>query len=108
MEKIASTIIRNALTQNENSTAIIMHFSSRYIVKPENMEQPSVESFRILLRASLETLRNILVLVVNKVKDLLTWFYLQNSNVKIITLKFPSKEEYENFVKGEKIFPKFF
>ena len=106
--KIAPTIIRDALTQTQNSTAIIMDFASRYIVTPENMEQPAVDSFTILLQASLETLRNILVLVVNKVNDLPTWFYLQNPNVKIITLGFPSKDERENFVKGEKNFPSFF
>ncbi len=106
--RTAPNIIRDALTQNKSSTAIVMDFASRYIITPEHMEQPAVDSFTVLLQASLETLKNLLVLVVNKVNDLPAWFYLQNPNVKIITLGFPSKEERENYVKGEKNFPSFF
>ena len=106
--KIAPVIIREALIQNKSSTAIVMDFASRYIITPENMEQPAVDSFTVLLQASLETLKNLLILVVNKINDLPAWFYLQNPNVKIITLSFPSKEERDNFVKGEKNFPSFF
>ena len=106
--KTAPTIIRDALTQNKSSTAIVMDFASRYIITPEHMEQPAVDSFTVLLQASLETLKNLLVLVVNKVNDLPAWFYLQNPNVKIITLGFPTKEERENYVKGERNFPSFF
>ena len=72
------------------------------------MEQAAADSFTVLLQVALETLKNILVLVVNKINDLPAWFYLQNPNVKIITLGFPSKEERENYVKGEKNFPSFF
>ena len=106
--KTAPTIIRDALTQNKSSTAIVMDFASRYIITPEHMEQPAVDSFTVLLQASLETLKNLLVLVVNKVNDLPAWFYLQNPNVKIITLGFPTKEERDNYVKGERNFPSFF
>ena len=106
--KTAPTLIRDALTQNKNSVAVVMDFASRYITTPENMEQTAVDSFTILLQASLESLKNILVLIVNKVNDLPTWFFLQNPNVKIITLSFPTKEERENYVKGEKNFPTFF
>ena len=106
--RTAPSIIRDALKQNKSSTVIVMDFASRYIITPEHMEQPAVDSFTVLLQASLETLKNLLVLVVNKVNDLPAWFYLQNPNVKIITLGFPSKEERENYVKGEKNFPSFF
>ena len=106
--RTAPNIIRDALTQNAISTAIVMDFASRYIVTPEHMEQPEIDSFTILLQASLETIKNLLVLIVNKVNDLPAWFYLQNPNVKIITMSTPSKGERENFVKGEKQFPCFF
>ena len=99
--RTAPNIIRDALTQNATSTAIVMDFASRYIVTPEHMEQPEIDSFTILLQASLETIKNLLVLIVNKVNDLPAWFYLQNPNVKIITMSTPSKGERENFVKGE-------
>ncbi len=104
----APEIIRNALAQNETSTVAVMDFASRYIITPDHMEQAEIDSFTRLLQSSLETLKNRLVLIVNKVNDLPAWFYLQNPNVKIITMGFPSKEERENFVKGEKKFPNFF
>ncbi len=106
--RTAPNIIRDALTQNATSTAIVMDFASRYIVTPEQIEQPEIDSFTILLQASLETIKNLLVLIVNKVNDLPAWFYLQNPNVKIITMSTPSKGERENFIKGEKQFPYFF
>ena len=106
--RTAPTIIRDTLAQNKSPTAIVMDFASRYIITPEHMEQSDIDSFTILLQASLETLKNLLVLIVNKVNDLPAWFYLQNPNVKIITMSFPAKEERENFVKGEKQFSYFF
>lgn len=106
--RTAPTIIRDALAQNKSTTAIVMDFASRYIITPEHMEQSDIDSFTILLQSSLETLKNLLVIIANKVNDLPAWFYLQNPNVKIITMSFPAKEERENFVKGEKQFPYFF
>ena len=106
--RTAPTIIRDALAQNKSTTVIVMDFASRYIITPEHMEQSDIDSFTILLQSSLETLKNLLVIIANKVNDLPAWFYLQNPNVKIITMSFPAKEERENFVKGEKQFPYFF
>ena len=106
--RTAPTLIRDALTQSRTSTAVVMDFASRYIITPEHMEQPAIDSFTILLQAVLETQKNLLVLIVNKVNDLPAWFYLQNPAVKIISMSFPSKEERENFVKGARNFPNFF
>ena len=52
-------------------------------------------------------LKNLLVLIVNKTNDLPAWFYLQNPNVKTITVTYPSREEREVLVKGAN-FPSFF
>ena len=73
------------------------------------MDQSEVDSFTPLLISSLESkdvktdngmLKNILIMIVNKVNDIPVWFYHDNPNVKTITLPTPSKEERENFVKG--------
>ena len=113
----ASDIAYSALTQNREASVIIMNFASRYIVKPDNMDQSEVDSFTLLLQASLEAkdvrtengsiLKNLLVLIVNKTNDLPAWFYLQNPNVKTITVTYPSREEREVLVKGAN-FPSFF
>ncbi|MCD7892060.1 MAG: AAA family ATPase [Erysipelotrichaceae bacterium] len=112
----ASNIVRKSLSQNKEATVIIMDYASRYIATPDHMQQSEVDSFTVLMQASLEakdvrtdngTLKNLLVLITNKVNDIPAWFYLQNPNVKIITLSTPSKEEREALVKSQN-FPTFF
>lgn len=113
----APAIIRIALEQKDQATVIVLDFVSRYISSPDHMPQPEVDSFTILLQASIAamdvrtsahgTLKNLLILIVNKVNDIPAWFYLQNPNVKTISISSPSKEEREALVKGEN-FPSFF
>lgn len=106
----ATSIVRTAVGQNQNPTAIIMNLASRYITSPDNIDQAEVDSFTNLLLASLEgkdvrtengVLKNIVVMIVNKVNDIPAWFYLDNPNVKTITIGTPSKEEREALIKGE-------
>lgn len=74
----ATSIVRTAISQNRVPTAIIMNLASRYITSPDNVDQAEVDSFTNLLLASLEgkdvctegrTLKNIVVMIVNKVND---------------------------------------
>lgn len=106
----ATTIVRTAIHQNKMPTAIVMNLASRYIVSPDNIDQSEVDSFTNLLLASLEgndvrtkrgVLKNIVVMIVNKVNDVPAWFYLSNPNVKTITIGTPSKEEREQLIKGD-------
>ena len=112
----AATYIRTALTQSEEATVVVLDFASRYITDPTNMEQSEIDGFTILLQSSLEgkdvrteqgILKNLVVVLVNKVNDVPAWFYLDNPNVKSVMLKTPAKEEREQLVKGEN-FPSFF
>lgn len=106
----AAFVVCNALSQNKQATVIIMDFASRYITTPDNMEQSEVDSFTVLMQSTIDAndvntensgiLKNLLVLITNKVNDIPAWFYLQNPNVKMITLSSPSKEEREVLVKG--------
>lgn len=103
----ASTYVETALAQSEAPTVVIMDFASRYIADPVNMRQPDVEGFTILQQASLEAseangLRNLVVLLVNKLNDIPAWFYLNNPNTKSIVLPTPSKEEREQIIKGNR------
>lgn len=106
----ATSIIRTAVSQNQEATAIIMNLASRYITTPDSIDQSEVDSFTNLLLASLDgkdvrtengVLKNIVVMIVNKVNDIPAWFYLDNPNVKTITIGTPSKEEREALIKGE-------
>lgn len=113
----AANIVRKALSQNEEATVIIMDYASRYITSPDNMDQSEVDSFTVLLQASMDAkdiktesggiLKNLLILITNKANDIPAWFYLQNPNVKILSLSAPSKEEREALVKSPN-FPSFF
>ena len=105
----AATLVEIALTQNEAATVVIMDFASRYINDPSNMQQPEIEGFTILMQASLDAkevktengiLKNLVILLVNKLNDVPAWYYLDNPNVKAILLKTPSKEERTQMVKG--------
>ena len=106
----APAVIRDALSQSEESVVIIMDFASRYIASPDNLQQQEVDCYNLLQQASLTArdvnmpdgqLKNLLILILNKVNDVPAWFYLQNPNVKAITLSYPVKEEREVLIKSE-------
>ena len=106
----ATALVRTAVSQNKAPVAIIMNLASRYITSPDNIDQSEVDSFTNLLLASMEgkdvrtatgTLKNLVVMIVNKVNDVPAWFYLDNPNVKTISIGTPSKEEREALIKGE-------
>lgn len=121
----APTMIRTAMVQNEQPTVVILDFSSRYITDPVNLDQSEIDGFTIMLQNSMDamevpteivdengnparvTLKNLTVFLVNKVNDVPAWFYLDNPNVKTITLQTPTKEEREQLIKGDN-FPTFF
>lgn len=112
----AASIIRTAITQNTRATAVVMNFASRYITSPTNMDQSEIDSYTVLLQASMDAkdvrtqsgmLKNIVIIIANKINDIPAWFYLDNPNVKNILLRTPSKEEREQLVKSER-FPSFF
>ena len=50
----ATSIVRAAVGQNQEPTAIIMNLASRYITSPDNIDQAEVDSFTNLLLASME------------------------------------------------------
>ncbi|MBE5837973.1 AAA family ATPase [Butyrivibrio sp.] len=108
---VASNYVKDAVTQNQEATVVIMDFASRYIASPTNMEQSEIDSFTILLQGSMEAkdvrsengdiLKNLLIILASKVNDIPAWFYLDNPNVKTILLRTPTKEEREQLVKGD-------
>ncbi len=106
----ATAVVRQAVGQNQTPVAIVMNLASRYITTPDSIDQAEVNSYTNLLLASLEgkdvrddsrILKNLAIMIVNKVNDVPAWFYLDNPNVKTIRIGTPSKEEREALVKGE-------
>lgn len=106
----APEIAAAALRQNNAATVMVMNFASRYITSPERLDQSEIDSYELLLKSALDArevsvegrgrLKNLLILLVNKVNDLPAWFYLDNPSAKAILITTPTKEEREQFVKG--------
>lgn len=109
-------VVTNALRQSDVSVAIIMDMASRYIVSPDQMDLLDVRVYTELQRAlrcaeeadtngSLS--KNLLIFLTNKVNDLPTWFYLNNPDVKAISITTPDAQARLEFVSGNQL-PQFF
>ncbi len=112
----APNLIRRAMMQGQHSTAIVLEMASRYVVSPDRLDQQEVNSFNLLLQSALSsaTVRtkmgkkpNLLILLVNKLNDLPTWFYLDNPVCKTITFEAPDRDERMRFLSGS-AWPSFF
>lgn len=105
----AASLLARALTQTREPTAVVLEYASQYLVSPERAEQGDVDAFAELRQAAREAeevptgvdrLKNLLLLVVDKVNDLPTWFYLQNPTVRRITIGNPGREERAELLAG--------
>jgi DNA polymerase III delta prime subunit len=114
----AQTYIRRALSQKEIPAAVILNLASHMLVNSGHILPDENELFTSLLKSGLEgqsardestngTLKNLLILIVNKVNDLPAWFYLNNPTVKIIHIDTPTPEERQVFME-DNIFRSFF
>lgn len=108
----AVKIIQKALSQNQEATVVVLSMASRYISSPDQLNQDEVDAFTGLVKASLsakdvmdaethDIRKNLLIIIVNKLNDIPAWFYLQNPNIRNITIGFPSKEERDSLVLGQ-------
>lgn len=106
----AAVITRRALEQNESPLAIVMDLASRYITSPDSLDKDETDSYTNLLLASMNAkevktenglVRNLLIMVVNKLNDIPAWLYLDNPNVKTLTIGTPTSQERELLVKGD-------
>lgn len=116
-----SEIIKNAIISNRSGiaeesrrpVAVVINLASRYLNSPDNLEEHEKTMFLNLLFATLNSMRirrqkNTMVLVAEKTNDLPAWFYLNNPNVKIITIPSPDRNiraiyinsNYEEFQGG--------
>ncbi len=104
--------VMNALRQSDVSVAIIMDMASRYIVSPDQMDLLDVRVYTELQRAlrcaeeadtngSLS--KNLLIFLTNKVNDLPTWFYLNNPDVKAISITTPDAQARLEFVSSNQL-----
>lgn len=108
----AAIFAKNAMMQSDISNVIIMDLASRYLVSPEHMGQPLVDSYTSILKAARKpgciykqdnNLTNMIVLLVNKLNDIPAWFYLNNPHVKCLKISTPTKEERMKMVEDDNL-----
>ena len=92
-----SMTLENPQNDNTKSTLNIVNFASRYLNSPDSMQNIEIAFFQNLLYASNYAINNnpqyvnTLILIVVKLNDIPAWFYINNPNVRIITIPNPDR-----------------
>ena len=104
-----SEIIREALTQaandeeNRRSIAVVVNFASHYLASPDGLSNDETTFFLNLLYASQNAIRgnryiNTLILVVDKFNDIPAWFFINNPNVRTVSVPNPDRTVRECYI----------
>ena len=99
----ATEFIRKTMSNSIRPTAIVVDLANTIVASPDNLSDEEIEYFTRLMLASRtptqalsmrdkQPLTNLLFLIVEKVNDLPTWFYLNNPYVRTLTISRPEKE----------------
>lgn len=99
----ATELIRKAMSNTVRPTAIIVDLANTIAASPDNLSDEEIEYFTRLMLASRtptqalsmrdkKPLTNLLFLIVEKVNDIPTWFYLNNPYERTLTISRPEKE----------------
>lgn len=105
----ATDCIRKAMANTIRPTAIVFDLANTIAGSPDNLSDEEIEHFAKLMLASKTSaqalsmrdkrpLTNLLFLIVEKVNDIPTWFYLNNPYVRTLTISRPEKEVREAVV----------
>lgn len=105
----ATDSIRKAMANTIRPTAVIFDLANTITGSPDNLSDEEIEHFTKLMLASRspaqalsmrdkQPLTNLLFLIVEKVNDIPTWFYLNNPYVRTLTISRPEKEVREAVV----------
>ena len=113
---IDSETIRTSMTmqvgkkdETQKSIVNIINYTSRFVSEPDHMTIDETTFFLNLLYASTSALRvnkfiNTLVLIVNKVNDIPAWFFLNNPNVRSVTIPNPDRNIRSLYIDGSPYF----
>ena len=111
-ENDAPRIIRDALTQREESIVIIMDMASRTIIAPDHLSAQDLKCYTVLKQALLgaadapkadegERIGNMLVFITDKKNDLPSWMYLNLNRVQGIRIDYPDAEQRRKFLTAD-------
>lgn len=99
----ATKLIRKTMSNTVRPTAVVVDLANTIAASPDNLSDEEIEYFTRLMLASRtptqalsmrgkKPLTNLLFLIVEKVNDIPTWFYLNNPYVRTLTISRPEKE----------------
>lgn len=99
----ATEAIRKALSNSTRPSAIVVELANTIAISPDNLSDEEIEYYtRLMLSSRTPTqaigmrdnkpLNNLLFLLVEKVNDIPTWFYLNNPYVRTLKIGRPEKE----------------
>lgn len=99
----AMELIRKTMSNTVRPTAVVVDLANTIAASPDNLSDEEIEHYTRLMLASKkptqalsmrdkQPLTNLLFLIVEKVNDLPTWFYLNNPYVRTLTISRPEKE----------------
>ena len=91
----------NVLNQADSAKVIIFEFANTIALEPDRLSDDENANYIKLMQSSLEPvtamgtsgkfLRNIVFMMVEKANDIPAWFYLNNPQVKVLTVTRPEK-----------------
>lgn len=99
----ATELIRKTMSNTVQPTAVVVDLANTIAASPDNLSDEEIEYYTRLMLASRtptqalsmrdkQPLTNLLFLIVEKVNDIPTWFYLNNPYVRTLTISRPEKE----------------
>lgn len=106
----ACNLAGRVLQSDERASAIIFNMASRYILSPDQLQQTQSDAFTGLMMAATKSaevyvndryIRNLCIMIVDKVNDLPVWFYKDNPYAKNLLIQTPSREERMEFVNDD-------
>lgn len=110
----ASNYIKQMLMENELPSVFCINFASRTLSDPNRMQESERTIFMNLLYATMNSKKNfgedrvmrsnLLILIVDKLNDIPTWFYLDNPNVKGVMIPAPDKQVRTKYVEFYQMF----
>ena len=100
---VATELIRKTMSNTVRPTAVVVDLANTIAASPDNLSDEEIEYFTRLMLASRtptqalsmrdkQPLTNLLFLIVEKVNDIPTWFYLNNPYVRTLTISRPETE----------------
>lgn len=99
----ATDLIRKTMANAVRPTAVIIDLANTIAASPDNLSDTEIEYYtKLMLSSKAPTqalsmhdkrpLTNLLFLIVEKVNDIPTWFYLNNPYVRTLTISRPEKD----------------